>query len=129
MSHWADKYVGLPAQGFRPCWKLVRQVWKEQKNFVLPSFDEIENPQEVVDIGSLNFTEVPLGQEQMCDAALMREPTKVAGKIHCKLESHIGVFVAPGLILHVHEGEFSRVTRASELVISRIIRGPWGDAV
>lgn len=123
---WSDQYVGLPAVGFRPCWMLVRQVWHEQKRFLLPSYDELDNPQEAVNLGEAGFTPVAQGKETDFDAVLMKEPVKIKGKVFSKLESHIGVVAAPGLVLHVHEGEYSKVTRISELQVSRILRGPWG---
>ena len=129
MSHWADRYVGLKAEGFRPCWMLVRQVWHEQLRFLLPRFNELDNRQDAVNLGEKGFRLIPLGQETAYDAVLMKEPVKINGKVHHKIESHIGVVASRGLVLHVHEGEFSVITPIRDLQVSRILRGPWGVTV
>lgn len=126
MGHWADRYVGLPAEGKRPCWMLVRQIWHEQLRFLLPRYDEFDNPQEAISLNEEGFVAVPIGLEQAYDIALMKEPIKVKGKVHHHLESHVGIVAARGLVLHVHEGEFSRITPIKDLSVSRIFRGPWG---
>lgn len=130
MTHWADEYVGRPAEGARPCWALVRRVWIDRLGFVMPSFDEHDKEQ-AVRLGAEAFTSVPLGQEQELDAVMMVVPVRDrAGQTGFRhAETHIGVVVAPGLILHVEHGKRAVVEAIRDQKVSRVLRGPWAKVV
>lgn len=128
-GHWADAYVGRPAVGSKPCWALVRQVWIDRLGFTMPAF-ESETEEEAVALGSSAFSEVPRGQEKELDAVMMKVPMRdrrsPAGLRHA--ETHIGVVVAPGLVLHVERERTAVIERLRDLKVSRILRGPWSEA-
>ena len=127
-GHWADAYVGRPAAGPRPCWALVRQVWIDRLGFTMPAFDA-ETEEQAVALGAQAFTEVPRGQEQELDAVMMKVPMRdrasLAGFRHA--ETHIGVVVAKGLVLHVERDSAAMIEDLRSLKVSRILRGPWGQ--
>jgi hypothetical protein len=129
-GHWADRYVGLPAQGKRPCWQLVRQVWIDRLGFEMPSFEDERDSERAVAIGSQTFTAVPRGQEKELDAVMvyvpMRDKSSPAGFRNA--ETHVGVIVAPGLVLHVEQDRTAVIEPIKRLKVSRILRGPWGAA-
>lgn len=126
--HWADAYVGRPASGARPCWELVRRVWIDRLGFVMPSFDE-HDKEAAVRLGAEKFTAVTLGQEQELDAVMMRVPMRdragATGFRHA--ETHIGVVVSRGLVLHVEQGRTAVVEPIRSQQVSRILRGPWAQ--
>lgn len=125
MTHWADSYVGLPAEGRWPCWQLVRSVWEKQLGFILPTFDELNSKSEAIRIGSSKFSPIRIGDEKEYDAVMINVPVKVGLKSWRNEEAHIGVVVKPGLVLHVHEKEHSKIESILGQSVSRIIRGPW----
>lgn len=128
MSHWADQYVGRPARGARPCWDLVRQVWIDRLGFVMPSFEDTADPEEAVALGAARFAHVATGREKEMDAVMMLVPlqSRSAGNVGFRnAETHIGVVVAPGLVLHVEKGGTAKVEDIRNLKVSRILRGPW----
>lgn len=128
MTHWADAYVGRPARGARPCWDLVRQVWIDRLGFVMPSFDETDDPEEAVGLGASRFAHVATGLEMELDAVMMLVPlqTRSQGRLGFRnAETHIGVVARPGLVLHVEKGRTAVVEDIRALKVSRILRGPW----
>lgn len=115
MSRAFDRYVGIPyldrgrSMAGCDCYGLVRLVLAELRGIDLPSF--VENYVSATDRAALArliageiapWQQVEFGQEQPFDGVLMR-----AGR--CL--SHIGLVVAPGRLLHVSEGEDSRIER------------------
>lgn len=125
MSHWADKYVGLPATGRWPCWHLVRQVWKQELKFILPAFEEQAMPEDAIALGEQGFARVMPGAHRPFDAVMMFVPRETHAKSYRKVEAHIGVVVKDNLVLHVHLGSTSSIEPMKGLLVSRIIRGPW----
>lgn len=126
MTHWADKYVGLPAEGRRPCWLLVRKVWADRLGFEMPRYDELQNPEFAIRTGEKTFREVPKNQAQEFDAVVMSIPARSRSGKFVPLEAHIGVVVSAGLVLHVEEGGRSMIEPIKSLHVSRVMRGPWG---
>ncbi len=115
MSHWADQYVGLPAEGERPCWALVRRVWIEQLGFFMPSYQAGIRVKDAIEEGSQLFRQVK--EEEEYDAVLCRS--------FGISEAHIGVVVKKGLVLHNHINETSRIDQIKTMQVTRIMRGPW----
>ena len=124
-GHWADKYVGLPAEGRWPCWSLVRQVWQNELGFVLPTFEEQAMPEDAIAIGHRDFVPVMPGAHQPFDAVMMYVPRATRVGSYRRVEAHIGVIVKDSKVLHVHLGCTSSIDPLRELGVSRIIRGPW----
>jgi hypothetical protein len=128
MSHWADRYVGLPAVGPRPCWDLVRRVWAERLGFEMPHFNETDDPEGTIAREAVAFAPVPPGQEKEFDAVMMLVPHRTAapGPRPFRLaETHIGVVAARGLVLHVEFGRTAAIDPLRAMKVSRILRGPW----
>lgn len=123
-GHWADSYVGRPAEGARPCWNLVRQVWIDRLGFTLPRYDDTD-PSGAIAGNEHAFRAVPRGAEEECDAVMMIVPVRRNGGFW-PAEAHIGVVVAKGLVLHVEEGATAVVEPLKSLRVSRVMRGPWG---
>jgi cell wall-associated NlpC family hydrolase len=122
-----DPYVGIPYvdrgrdRAGCDCYGLVRLVLAELRGVELPSF--VERYQTEADraerarliAGELEpWQPVEIGAEQPFDGVLMR-----AGR----LLSHIGLVVAPGRLLHVSEGEDSRIDRYSVPPLSHRVAG------
>lgn len=128
-GHWADQYVGRPASGRRPCWQLVRQVWADRIGFHMPSFER-DDAEKAVEIGSQAFTAVAIGEEKELDAVMMMVPMrdKASASGFRAAETHVGVIVSKGLVLHVEQGGTAKIDsiKSKGLKISRILRGPWG---
>lgn len=123
-GHWADRYVGRPAEGARPCWLLVRQVWADQLGFEMPRFDEVDDPMAAIDIGARAFTEVAPAEAREFDAVLTRVPgQRVAPGLG--IAPHIGVIASKKLMLHVELAGVAVVEPLRSFKVMRILRGPW----
>lgn len=126
--HWADTYVGRPAQGKRPCWLLVRQVWIDRLGFTLPSYED-GTVSVAIARNESTFREVARGEQKELDAVMMTVPAR--DDSHPRgfraVEAHIGVMVSKDLVLHVEEGRTAVVEPLKQLHVSRIMRGPWGE--
>lgn len=125
MTHWADKYVGLPCEGKWPCWNLVRKVWKNELKFILPTYEDQELPEEAIALGERKFVQVMPGAHQPFDAVMMFIPRLNSTGFYRKVEAHIGVIVKDDLVLHIHLGCHSSLESIKNLSVSRVIRGPW----
>lgn len=108
--HWADAYVGLPfkargrARDGLDCWGLVRLVWAERCNFIMPSFDETDDIAATIKTEANAFHETKDAKE--FDAAIMMENVKIkSGWILAPI--HIGIVVEPNLVLHIRRGHLS----------------------
>jgi hypothetical protein len=60
------------------------------------------------------WTEIPAGEERALDCVLMKH-----GRVAC----HIGVVVKPGLVLHVAEGQDSKIERYRATSFQGCVRG------
>ncbi|WP_027517888.1 NlpC/P60 family protein [Bradyrhizobium sp. WSM1417] len=115
MSKAFEPYVGIPylergrSISGCDCYGLVRLVLAELRGAELPSF--VEAYVSATDRAALArliageiapWQPVAFGEERPFDGVLMR-----AGR----LLSHIGLVVEPGRLLHVSEGEESRIER------------------
>ncbi|MFQ5776364.1 MAG: NlpC/P60 family protein [Kiloniellaceae bacterium] len=105
---WIDDYVGLPFQEHGrdrsglDCWGLVRLVLAERFAVQVPSFGEVyervsdrETIAKLVQAERLAWTAIVLGRERSGDVALLR----LRGA-----PMHVGLVVAPPLMLHVERG-------------------------
>lgn len=121
-----DRFVGIPYldKGRSivgvDCWGLLRMVFRELRGIELPSYSERyvtgadRRAMARLIAGELDdWHEVPAGQEQSFDGVLMREG---------KYPRHIGVVTQPGMLLHVEQGETSRIERyRSGILAGRIV--------
>jgi hypothetical protein len=110
-----DCFVGIPYQDRGrslvglDCYGLVRLVYRELRGIDLPS--HVERYTTTADqaaiagliAGELDpWDEIAAGSEITFDAVLLRDGRFI---------SHVGVVVTPGLMLHVAQGETSRIER------------------
>jgi len=121
-----DRFVGIPyldkgrsIVGL-DCWGLLHQVFRELRGIDLPSYaeryvtgaDRLAMARLIA--GELDdWQEIESGKEQTFDGVLMREG---------KFPRHIGVVTAPGMVLHVSQGETSRIERyRSGILANRVV--------
>lgn len=110
-----DRFVGIPylERGRTPagcdCYGLLRLVLAELGGIDLPSFADLYVTAAdrhaiscLIEGGLDQWDRIASGKEQIFDGVLMRRAREVR---------HIGVVVAPGLVLHVDHGETSRIER------------------
>lgn len=114
VSHWSATYIGLSWQDVGPelCWGLVRKVLLEQAGIVVPSYVDRHGgvSDDQVTIAALlrgeaaewPWSPVALGTEREFDVAVFSR----AGA-----ESHVGVVVAPGRMLHLARSYDARIER------------------
>lgn len=125
MSHWADRFVGLPfkrmgrdAAGL-DCWGLVRLVLAEQAAIILPSYSK-DDP----DGWSIEAHAAPhktVTEAKALDVAILFTDVK-SGLGWKSVPIHIGIFTDAKNILHVEEGFSSRVQPAADLRVHSIVR-------
>lgn len=113
MTHWTDRYVALPhldlgrARDGADCWGLACIIYREELEISLPDYLGYVSTEERGEIAALvaGATASPLwspvsGLAMAFDIALFRRG---------RLTSHVGIVVSHGLMLHMAEGEMSRV--------------------
>ena len=121
-----DRFVGIPyldrgrsIVGL-DCYGLVHLVFRELRGIDLPSHAERyvtgsdRKAMARLIAGELDdWTEIPAGQEAVFDGVLMREGN---------FPRHIGIVTYPGMLLHVSDGETSRIERyRSGILANRIV--------
>lgn len=126
---WAASFVGLPYKpGGRDragvdCWGLCALVWREHFGAALPDYSgPIWHPGvNHADIGpaamehaTAAFAPVEAGQERAGDGILIR----MRG---CPM--HVGLVVAPSLMLHIEEGADACIERYDRMTWQRRILG------
>lgn len=116
---WTRDYVGLPYRDLGrdragcDCWGLVRMVWAEQAGVEVPMYGTVhggggagggvEPAVRQATSGAL-WNPVQRGVERCFDAVLMRGAWRDAeGALHAGL-IHVGIVVAPGVVLHIEQG-------------------------
>lgn len=122
-----DRFVGIPyldrgrsIVGL-DCWGLVVMVFRELRGIALPSYAEHyitgADRAEIARLiaGELEpWIEVAPGQEQRFDGVLMREG---------KYPRHVGLVTSPGQLLHVDQGETSRIERYRQGALAHRVVG------
>jgi cell wall-associated NlpC family hydrolase len=115
MLHWSAAYIGLPWRDLGrdragiDCWGLARLPFLELHGIELPSYTDVWNsPRDREEIAAVIANDrsawpwrpVEPGCERELDVAVFRR----AG-----LETHVGVVVARGQMLHAVDGSESRI--------------------
>jgi cell wall-associated NlpC family hydrolase len=128
LPDWVADYVGIPyrtlgrGRGGADCWGLVRLVYADRLGIALPAYDGrgFSGRTSVADVASLvagareAWREMPEAQAAPIDLVLLR--------VHGQ-PVHVGVLVAPGIMLHSLAGHDSAVERLDNLVWSRRVIG------
>lgn len=117
VTHWSRDYVGLPwkfagrSRDGVDCWGLLWLVYRDVLRLPIASYaQETTDAPEREQIATLMagelvkspWTDIPFGQEQTFDMSVFKR----AG-----IDSHVGVVIAPGRMLHITHGSESRVER------------------
>lgn len=114
MTHWSADYVGLTWEDVGPelCWGLVRKVLAERAGIVVPTYVDrhggVSDDQATIaallrgESAAWPWSPVAPGAEQELDVAVFSR----AG-----VESHVGVVVAPGRMLHLSRDYDARIER------------------
>ena len=125
--HWADQYLGwkyldkgTTREGI-DCLGLLRLYWIEQIQFEIPSFRDVVARSAAVRGIAKYFEPVPIAEHRVHDAVVMN--TEVwDGKRWVLAELHVGVCVAPRLVLHAQEGFLTQIDEMRTLRVTRILR-------
>ncbi len=110
-----ERFVGIPyldrgrsIVGL-DCWGLLWMVYRELRGIELQSYAgryvtgaDREATAQLIKGELSAWREVAAGEEKTFDGVLMREG---------KFPRHIGIVTRPGMVLHVQEGETSRIER------------------
>lgn len=119
MGHWADEYVGLPAEEPNPCWLLVRRVLIDMTGLNFPAYDHA-GP-EAVARETQGCIVVQEGEERPLDIAIMNTEVR-RGMGWERAPAHMGIVVGKGQVLHVHRGGTSRIDELRRLGVARLLR-------
>lgn len=122
-----DRFVGIPYldRGRSivgvDCWGLLFLVYRELRGIELPSYAEryVTGSDRVamarLIAGELDdWQEIEAGEERTFDGVLMREGN---------FPRHIGVVTQPGMVLHVFDGQTSRIERYRSGILANRIAG------
>ena len=121
MGHWADEYVGLPAEEPHPCWLLVRRVLIDMTGLAFPAFDSLPATADIVARETAGCIIVQEGEERPLDIAIMNTEVR-RGMGWAWLPAHMGIVVGKGQVLHVHRGGSARIDDLRRLDVVRLLR-------
>jgi cell wall-associated NlpC family hydrolase len=94
MSHWAERYVGMPwVPGESDCWSVARRIWREQFQMEVEALPvdprDPLNTRRAIREGMGPWAEVQQPFEG--DAVLMAQG---------RVPGHVGIWLSPGAVLH-----------------------------
>jgi cell wall-associated NlpC family hydrolase len=141
---WVAGYIGIPfaerGRGYdgADCWGLARLIWLEQFGLDLASFEgAYETTEDGEAIGRAlaergtetpEWIEVAPGGVRAGDAVLMTGFYRADGAL-AKAPMHIGVVVAPGVLIHAERGTDAALGRyRDDPRLARRIVGFWRHA-
>ena len=109
-SHWTQDYVGLPyIMGVGECGHRAALVWRERFGFDVdagPAFGDMDAAQKLIRAALASGAWAPTQHPAEGDAVLMWKGPRVA---------HVGVWVAPGHVLHCTRAEGMVLTPVEDL--------------
>ena len=121
MSHWSARYVGIPFadhgrdQMGCDCYGLARLVYRHECGILLPDYQGYGSAEEHAEIAAL-ISGAAAGPDWMpCPGD---RPFDLMVFRRGRLATHVGVVVAPGVMLHMVEEDCAKVER---------IAGPWAS--
>lgn len=109
---WSNKYIGIPfsekgrTEEGLDCWGLVRTIYNKELNINLPSLDSYENVKELEALSKIisnqttseQWGRIEVGKEKPFDVLVFSVRN---------LETHVGLAVAKGLMIHSERGSNS----------------------
>jgi cell wall-associated NlpC family hydrolase len=110
-AHWIESYIGTPwVAGETDCWHFARRVWEERFGIEVPALPvDARDPRAArrafADADEMDRW-VQILRPAEGDAVLMAK-----GRHPC----HVGIWVAPGYVLHAVEGAGAICTDAAAL--------------
>lgn len=129
--HWSADYVGIPQRDHGrtragcDCWGVVRLIYAERLGIHLPSYAEgYASTEERAEIEALiigaaaagPWKPIPSRAAHEFDLALFRRG---------RFDSHIGIVVAPGRMLHMMGGDAAKIEAFASPAWERRLRGIW----
>lgn len=117
---WSNRFVGIPQvdhgrdRSGVDCWGLVWLVYREELGITLPDYCGYGSVAEHAEIAALIDG---AACSPLWEPALKPEPFDIALFRRGRLDTHVGLIVHPGLMLHVN-GDASKLERCD--------RGAWG---
>lgn len=121
MTHWSARYVGIPfADRGRDelgcdCYGLARLVYRVELGIGLPDYRGYASAEEQAEVAAL-IAGAAAGPDWLpCDG---RRPFDLAVFRRGRLATHVGVIVAPGIMLHMVDEDAAKIER---------IAGPWAS--
>ncbi len=123
-SEWVSDYVGRPYEdGVAECWHLAAAVWRERFGFEAPV---------VATLGSTRMGRA-MAQAEMADPAWRQVAAPEEGDAvvmaRGAVPCHVGVWVAPGHVLHCIRGAGTILTEAERIgTLGYRIVGWWRRA-
>jgi cell wall-associated NlpC family hydrolase len=131
MTHWSNSYIGLPwAPGGRDrdgldCWGCVRLVYQEVAGIELdPLTGAYVTAEEREDIAAIVAGEMAHGPWVSCETGHERE-LDIALFRCFGLQSHVGVIVGSGMMLHATAGQESAIERYTDGRWAPRFMGAW----
>lgn len=121
MKHWSAGFVGIPYTEFgrerigSDCWGLAVVIYKEQVDITLPDYlGDYASVEERTEISALvadaavssTWFKVSNNDARELDIAIFRRGY---------LDAHIGIVIAPGLMIHMREDDCAKVERFDQL--------------
>lgn len=119
--HWTVPFIGIPFVEFGrtrsgcDCWGLVRLVYQEELGIDLPDYlGRYASAEERVELQALIAEGKATGPWRPADVHDVRpQPFDVMVYRRGRLDSHLGLFVEPGVMLHVAAEEHAKLERFS----------------
>lgn len=119
---WSNAYLGIPYADMGrdrsgcDCWGLARLVYAEELAISLPAYTEgYVSAEEQVEVASLIGSET---RGPVWRKTLMPQPFDLLLFRHGRHESHVGIYVSPGVMLHMSTDDQSKHERLGH--------GRWG---
>ena len=127
--HWTAGFVGIPyadrgrMRTGADCWGLARLVYAEHLGITIPSYDETYSScDEVAEVSAIVAREKgsplwrPVERPIECDVLMFRTG---------RHDSHAGLFVSPGMMLHMVEEDCSKLQRFDQGTWAKRLTGAY----